>query len=243
MKKNKHIFGLGALFFVFALIKYAFNAEPLTTGFIVFEILSFLVVLYMVYFVLNFIDTCLSETKNARLDKDCVKGQLEISRLKAKLAAFEGRNSGTDELQTIENKDFVAMLKKQFTGYKADSVSGLVDLLVKQYEVMAAIGYCSVNEQHYKVVKRFGVEDELELPVLSLEDGLHAQAIKDNCPMEISDVPADYIEVGSGIGSAKPLYLYILPLIQDEHHGLVLELATFKKTDLIEVWKRFQSAQ
>jgi hypothetical protein len=242
MKKNKHIFGLGALFFVFALIKYAFNAEQLSTGFIVFEILSFLVVLYMVYFVLNFVETCLGGGQNASLDKECIKRQVEINRLKAKLETLEGIDAESNFQQGVESHEMVALLSNQLTGYNNEAVGGLVDVLTKHYEVMAAIGYCSVNN-HYEAVKRYGVDEEVQLPDVTLEDGLHAQAIKDKRPVEITDIPADYIEVGSGTGSAKPLYLYILPLIQDEHHGLVLELATFKKTDMIEVWNRFQSAQ
>ncbi len=242
MKKNKHIFWLGALFFVFALIKYAFNAELLSAGFIVFEILSFLVVLYMVYFVLNLVDACLDSSSAPNADKECVKRQNEINRLKAKLKNLSEAGDGEGDSERIDNELLLDQLKKAYKGYDKESAGKLVDVLTKQYEVMAAIGYCA-NADIYNVVKRYGIEEEIVLPDLVLEDGLHAQAIADRKPMELTDVPADYIEVGSGTGASKPVYLYILPLIKDERNGLVLELATFKKNDLIEIWNQFLSVQ
>ncbi len=242
MKRNKHIFWLGALFFVFALIKYAFNTEQMPTAFIVFEILSFLVLLYIIYFVQNLIDVCKGGDGAAGDDKECVKRLAEIERLKLKLKRFEAQHQHDMESRQIKGHELVATLQNRFHGFMEESVTKLVDELVNHYEVMAAVGYLLDNDR-YKVVKKFGIDDDVVLPDLTLDDGLHAQALADRRAMEITDIPEDYIEVSSATGSGQPIYLYILPLLQGEHDGLVLEVATFKKNDLVEVWNQFQSAQ
>ncbi|WP_439181993.1 hypothetical protein [Carboxylicivirga taeanensis] len=241
MKKNKTIFWLGALFFVLALAKYAFNAEQLSSGFIVFEILSFLVVLFMIYFVVNYMELCLKGTDDHR-NRECVKRQNEIERLRAKLKVLETKQTEETEKNKNNGQAVVDRLKRQFKGYDKKSAVALVNELTQQYETMAAIAYC-LDGTNYRVVKTYGIDEELELPAVESADGLHAQAIADNRALEIDSVPPDYIEVGSATGSTKPLYLYILPLIQSNKKGILLEVATFKKTNLPEVWCQFQSVQ
>ncbi|MBS2213043.1 hypothetical protein KEM09_16615 [Carboxylicivirga mesophila] len=242
MKRGKYIFWLGALFFGLSLAKYAFNMDLMPATFIVFEVLSFLVVLFMIYFVQNYIDTCKSGVGKSEEDKECVKKQAEIERLRRRLKSFENSNDLKEQQVHANSNELVGQLKKAFKGYDGQTGDALMKELIKHYEVMAAVAYCKDNDS-YSAVNRFGIDDEYILPDLKADDGLHAQAIADKQAMEIADIPADYLEVGSATGSTQPVYLYILPLIQDEQKGLVLELATFKKNDLVEVWNKFQSAQ
>ncbi|WP_430814256.1 GAF domain-containing protein [Carboxylicivirga sp. RSCT41] len=237
MRKNRHIFLLGALFFLFALVKYAFIGGEIPTTFIVFEILSFFVILYIIYYILNFIETCMHGSDEAGMNKECVKRQAEISRLKSKLKAFEQERLNGGENDDLDSDLFISSMKSKIGSDRETTVKDLLKGITDRYEVMAAVGYCSNDEKQYVPVSLYGIDEETSIPPIELEDGLHAQAIADNKAMEISDVPADYIEVGSGSGNTRPLVLYILPLI-NEGSGIVLEIAAFKKLDLVDVWNQ-----
>jgi two-component system chemotaxis sensor kinase CheA len=51
--------------------------------------------------------------------------------------------------------------------------------------------------------------------------------------MILYDIPEDYFNVVSGLGSAKPRFLLVVPVISGEACIAVLELAAFKKPDAI----------
>ncbi|MCG8580734.1 MAG: GAF domain-containing protein [Bacteroidales bacterium] len=242
MRKNRHIFLLGALFFLFALIKYAFIGEELPTTFIVFEILSFFVILYLIYYILNFIETCMHGSNEAGMDKECIKRQAEISRLKAKLKGFEQEKLNSERDDKVDSELFISKLKSKVSNDRIKTVSDLLTTITEWYEVMAAIGYYCNEDKQYVPVKLYGVDEEIKIAPIELEDGLHAQAIKDNKAIEITDIPADYIEVGSASGNAKPLVLYILPLV-DGDNGIVIEIAAFKKLDLVDVWNQLDGVK
>jgi chorismate mutase len=242
MRKNKHIFLLGALFFLFALVKYAFISHELPTTFIVFEILSFLVILFIIYYVLNLIEICVNSSGEVKLEKDCIRHQAEINRLRSKLLTLEEERQCIDEIDEHDNKRFVENLQKFIHSYDSTAVKQIVDSITERYEVMAAIGYCTDDEGRYNPVKLYGIDEEISIPAIEIEDGLHSQAIHDNKAIQINDIPADYVEVGSGSGSGKPLVLYLLPMV-DGNKGIIIEVAAFKKLDLIEIWNQLSIAK
>ncbi|TRX71606.1 GAF domain-containing protein [Carboxylicivirga sp. M1479] len=237
MRKNKHIFLLGALFFIFALVKYAFMPDQMPTSFIIFEVLSFLVVLYIIYYILNFFDTCMNGANSASKNKECIQRQSEVSKLKAKLEALNKANSENSSEQS-DHELLVRDIKNCISDDQLSSVNNILNVLKKQFELMVAIAYTSNSEKVFQPIKSIGVDEEVELPAIDNEEGLHGQAIADNKAMEIEDVPSEYLQVGSGIGEAKPCYIYILPLLNEDKQGLVVELASFKRLDLVNVWNK-----
>ncbi len=224
-----------------ALVKYAFMGNELPTTFIVFEILSFFVVLYIIYYMLNYIETCMHGTDDANMDKECIKRQAEISRLTNKLSRLEQEKNADNQGYEADNDVLLAKIQSKLRNLKTQTVGEILDLITEQHEVMAAVGYYRNGDEPYLPVKTFGVDEEIEMAPIDLEDGLHAQAIRDKKAMEITDVPADYIEVGSGSGAAKPFVLYILPIVNSDS-GMVLEIAAFKKLNLVDMWNQLEEA-
>lgn len=49
--------------------------------------------------------------------------------------------------------------------------------------------------------------------------------------MVISDIPEQYVDITSGLGSSKPRFLVIAPVLHKDQCVAVLELAAFKKPD------------
>jgi signal transduction histidine kinase/CheY-like chemotaxis protein/CHASE3 domain sensor protein len=62
-------------------------------------------------------------------------------------------------------------------------------------------------------------------------DGLVGQAARDRRALRVSDVPADYLPITSGVGKGTPGELVVVPAIIDGVVHAVLELGFFRPTD------------
>ena len=70
---------------------------------------------------------------------------------------------------------------------------------------------------------------------ISLGEGISGEVVLEGKSIYISDLPEDYATITSGLGEAKPKYLFVAPLkLEDETYGAI-ELASFHE---IEEYKR-----
>ncbi len=237
MKKNKTIFLLGTAFFLFALIKYGFTPNQMSTAFIAFETLSFMVVLFLIYYILNFIEACKHSSNHTDDDRECIQRQIEINKLKKKLAFYETSNKNTIEMQ-VDSDSLLQQLQQNLSENLEQSSKNIFSVIKHNFELMAGIAYCSNSENTFTPVKTMGLDDDWHIEPINNGDGLHGQAIADNTAIEIEDIPEDYFEMSSGSGSAKPKYIYILPLLNDDSKGIVIEIAAFKQLNIIPVWNQ-----
>ena len=60
-------------------------------------------------------------------------------------------------------------------------------------------------------------------------DGLVGQCAYEKDRILISDVPDDYIRIGSGLGEATPMSIVVLPVIFEGEVKAVIELASFHR--------------
>ncbi len=58
-------------------------------------------------------------------------------------------------------------------------------------------------------------------------DGLVGQAAHEKKPIRIADPPADYAQIGSGLGSSAPRDIIVIPVLFEEQVLAVIELASF----------------
>jgi signal transduction histidine kinase/DNA-binding response OmpR family regulator/HAMP domain-containing protein len=85
------------------------------------------------------------------------------------------------------------------------------------------------SEPLYKLLASYAFKERKHLTTaFHLGEGLIGQAALEKSPIILTDVPADYIRVKSGLGEAPPLNIYVLPVIFDGDVKAVLELASFK---------------
>ncbi|MGN6181553.1 MAG: HAMP domain-containing protein [Mucilaginibacter sp.] len=61
-----------------------------------------------------------------------------------------------------------------------------------------------------------------------LNEGLVGQCAKDKESIRLSNVPSEYLQISSGIGSAAPIDLVILPVLFENNIKAVIELASFE---------------
>jgi signal transduction histidine kinase/CHASE3 domain sensor protein len=96
----------------------------------------------------------------------------------------------------------------------------------------AQVGAMFVAESgHFRRVAGYAIPTGFELDVIRPGDGLAGQAAKDNRPLRVRNVPANYLPIGSGVGAASPGELLIAPASIDGMVYAVLELGFFAEID------------
>ncbi|MFJ8235917.1 response regulator [Ureibacillus sp. NPDC094379] len=107
-------------------------------------------------------------------------------------------------------------------------LSKVVPLVESSHAVFYVKDLDDPSNETYKLVSSYASKErKLVKNTLSIGEGLIGQAILEKTPIILTDVPADYISVSSGLGEAKPLNLYIYPIRFEDHVIAVLELASF----------------
>ncbi|MFE6650278.1 HAMP domain-containing protein, partial [Nocardioides sp. NPDC057772] len=83
-----------------------------------------------------------------------------------------------------------------------------------------------------KVLRRiasYGYQPSADIPdVFALGEGLVGQAAYDRQPIVVRDVPAGFMRISSGHGSAAPTSIVVLPVVFEEKVIGVVELASFR---------------
>jgi hypothetical protein len=75
----------------------------------------------------------------------------------------------------------------------------------------------------------YATQDSAQLkPRLQLGEGLIGQCAIDKSPILLSDIPSDYVRIGSGLGSTAPRYLIVLPILFETQVVAVIELASLE---------------
>ncbi|MEW9671354.1 response regulator [Ammoniphilus sp. 3BR4] len=67
-----------------------------------------------------------------------------------------------------------------------------------------------------------------------LGEGLVGQAALEKTPIILTEVPADFIRIKSGLGEGQPLNIYVLPILYKDDVKGVLEIASFKPFTLTQ---------
>jgi PAS domain S-box-containing protein len=68
----------------------------------------------------------------------------------------------------------------------------------------------------------------------ALGEGLVGQCAQNRAPITVTDVPPDYLRIGSGLGSARPMHVLASPLLSKDTLMGVVETATFHSFDARE---------
>jgi len=133
--------------------------------------------------------------------------------LKTNLARFSRMLQGERDLATISNL----------------IMSELAPLVNAQYGVFY-VTRREEDETKLELVASYGAESPDQLKQeFHLREGLVGQAAADRRPILLKDAPADFIRIGSGLGSARPANVNILPALFEDEVKAVIELASFNE--------------
>jgi len=88
------------------------------------------------------------------------------------------------------------------------------------------------GEPRLELVAGYAHESEKSLPkTLRIGEGLVGQCAHERRPILLSDLPQDYVRIGSVLGTARPASIIILPVLFEGQIKAVIELASFQRFD------------
>jgi signal transduction histidine kinase/HAMP domain-containing protein len=165
-----------------------------------------------------------------------VEASGEVAVLKDKLNEMI-RNLRETTRQNIEQdwlktnlERFTRMLQGQrdLAAVSAMILSELATLVSAQHGVFYSMtGPADVGEPVLEFQAGYGYEERKRLSTsFRLGEGLVGQCAKEKKRILISEVPEDYVRISSGLGSAAPLNIIVLPVLFEGSVRAVLELAS-----------------
>ncbi|MCA1660810.1 MAG: HAMP domain-containing protein, partial [Novosphingobium sp.] len=145
--------------------------------------------------------------------KDQTLKNAEQDWLKTNLARFSRMLQGERDLATISHL----------------IMSELAPLVNAQYGVFYVANENDAGPT-LDLVASYGADKRADLKErFDLREGLIGQAAADKRPVRLNGVPGDYIRIGSGLGSAAPANINILPALFEDEVKAVIELASFEE--------------
>ncbi|MBN2669643.1 MAG: GAF domain-containing protein [Bacteroidales bacterium] len=103
-----------------------------------------------------------------------------------------------------------------------------LERLANPIQLVAGLIYLK-NDNQLKLNSVYALVKEEQKQSIELGEGLSGQVAKNGKPIELALKDQIEIEIVSGLGSAKPNYLYILPIFDSTQVVAIVELATFVK--------------
>ncbi|GAA0646427.1 HAMP domain-containing protein [Brevundimonas lenta] len=144
--------------------------------------------------------------------KDQTLKNTEQDWLKTNLARFTRMLQGERDLATVSNmvlSELAPLINAQHAVfYVADKDAAEEPILV------LAAAYASTEREQLSPTFRFG-------------QSLIGQCAKEKERILLTNVPKDYVQIGSGLGAAAPLNIIVLPALFEGEVKAVIELATF----------------
>jgi hypothetical protein len=88
----------------------------------------------------------------------------------------------------------------------------------------------------FAVEASYGLPEEFVIQPFVKGEGLHGQAVEAGSPALVEDIPDDYVPVHTGLGSSRNYFLYMLPVMANNDCTGLIELMTFRETDIQRLW-------
>jgi hypothetical protein len=193
---------------------------------IAFTLLLFISGMLLFYFAYLFTD----EKKSEEERKNAYEaGKAEI------LNELEKRNQTENEVSQADDEDIEKTVSRILTGIKSGrnlkTGNKILANLAKHLGFVQGILYVMEESgELYKPEGEYALTGQTPASFRKGE-GLAGQVAESKSPMVLYDIPEQYFTVESALGSSKPRFLLITPLIfEGECYG-VIELAAFKKPD------------
>jgi methyl-accepting chemotaxis protein len=171
--------------------------------------------------------------------------QSEFSELSQQLLAFRDRlvklKAEEQERKWISEglADFVETLRVQdqdIQHFYDKIISDLVKYLGANQAALFVINEEDESDIYLQLVSTFAYDrKKFQEKRINPGDGMVGQCYLEKNSIYLTDIPGNYIKITSGLGTATPRVIFILPLIANEKVTGVLEIASFTQ---LEQYKR-----
>lgn len=139
------------------------------------------------------------------------------------------------EQELLWNKSNIAEITTSLSGnHDLESLSRtFLSKIVPLLDACHAVFYIKATnsqggKQKYKLQASYAYKERKHMTTeFEGGEGLIGQAVLEKEPILLTNVPADYVSVKSGLGEAAPLNLYVIPILFEGDVKAVLEMASF----------------
>ncbi|MGN8844510.1 response regulator [Niallia sp. HCP3S3_B10] len=140
------------------------------------------------------------------------------------------------EQKLLWNKSNMAEITTSLSGkHDLESLSRtFLSKIVPLVEACHAVFYIKsstpqASKQKYNLLSSYAYKERKHMTTeFEGGEGLIGQAVLEKTPILLTNVPADYVSVKSGLGEATPLNLYVIPILFEGDVKAVLEMASFR---------------
>ncbi|MCW3806423.1 GAF domain-containing protein [Plebeiibacterium marinum] len=235
------LYTIAAIAFVFALLKYSFWGNlDVSSMYFVFEIVSFIGFLGIIYFSDRQIRACHSARESKEKELECIRldANEKIEKQNEYIEELLRKSGKKDKIK--EEIDVFSKKIKEILKLDKDRTTvakSLLNFISKNYEI--GLGVCYFRSElsgQFTVEGVYGLEREEVVEQFDGNTGMNGQCIEDKKAMVIKDIDEDYFNIESCSGSSKPSFIYLLPILNNENVIGLLELASFKEINIDRHW-------
>ncbi|WP_017583039.1 HAMP domain-containing protein [Nocardiopsis valliformis] len=178
-------------------------------------------------------------TRSIQVD---TRGEMEQLRDNINLMVSNLRETTTDQADADWLKSNLARISGHIQGHR--DLKELARLIMTEVTplIKAQHGACYLpedqnNEGVFRLYAGFGFDPPEERLRIRKGVGLAGEALSQQVEQQISNVPPGYVTIQSGLGSAQPGHLYILPIVTEGRSLGVIEFASYE--EFREIHKNF----
>ncbi len=233
------VIGVVAVFIVFLWQFFAYSLpQPV---FVIVNIVLFGVVLLYVCLMMFKMKkamatllTTIDESTLARKKKDQEVAQLKSELLDLKMLSRKQMSFGKNSQALID------AVKKNKQEQREGEMRGqfLLRSLSQCYNICGGVVYMLDDESgKYEFAGEYALSEEPTVKVVDETDGLIGQVLREGKPVQHHEIDSEYLTTVSGLGRTSKLSLYVLPVKKDGKIVAIIEITSFTKLAVVDVWK------
>ncbi len=168
-----------------------------------------------------------------------VEAQGEVAELKDNINAMVGSLRETTQANQQQDwlKTNLARIASMMQGHRDLEIVAevIMDELAPLAGAQHGTFFLTSGAGSLRLIAGYGLRADKDAPVqYQLGQSLIGQAAKSKRSVFVSDLPADYVKISSGLGEATPAHLAILPILFEDKVLGVIELASFSEFTAVQ---------
>jgi regulator of replication initiation timing len=244
LKKRYLLMGL---MFLNTIVYLLWQIIPIDRNSGLFSSISFLLFGFFLLFVWLFLNSMLRQRNDLNLIIDDLKD--ENRNLKNEIDSLVAENVALKAPLTLAkaNKDTAARLVSKLSDYrKADrskrgSGQFILKALADEFEICCGVVFLKKkHSDDFCVEGRYGLDNEAEIDISSVTEGLGSQVLVEGNALAHTGVPTRYMRSVSGLGQSENVNIYLLPLIVNGNVVGVAEVGSFVNLPVVAVWNNIK---
>ncbi len=230
------VFMLAGVILILSCVKYILLPGRPESGFYLFEAVALLLFLILLFLTEKGYQNLKHKISSLEKNNELEKNQLydDYLRIQKRLSVYEQKENENKELEIHKEKIIKLIFDRKPDDYKKYS---FLHILSQATQALAAIIYTETKPSAgFTVKETYGLSGDYIPAPFALGEGINGQVAVEGLPLLIEKIPEDYFQIHSGLGEAKPKYIYLLPVMNGNICVALIELATFNKNEIEKIW-------